>query len=431
MDLVKLATLFALLAMPVAAQQSSDQAQMPPVSDELRALSRIPLLEILVTDAAGQPIKPRVSVNWRGLPKGLSGGGSTDATGRYLLTARLQGSVSTGWRVTPTGPHRIEVVADGHKTYVIESVDLQAGRTARFAVKLELRAGRTVLEPDVYKRRAAELVLSRTTGTRNAQGQVRVIGEPVMLPDPLMQSALEPRNFPEAYVLTAIYVNGKFREPAMVWFADDMPDMRFSYTGGSFLPLEEQEWRDVSAMLDGFYATAVDVSRGPERFDEYLPENMRQMLDLPAEKNRMWVSPDAVTTLSNDQLRRFVASAFDHWILTAWAALNRLPWPANPMRPADIRRDPIAVTASLETANAEMRRVLREAGVLTLERVVPAQMYVRRMLGEGYMVREDPDRDGIRRLPRGARMYTVMLGAPLPHVIIERGKLRIVAVDFF
>jgi hypothetical protein len=435
MDLVKLAALFALLfpllALPVAAQQNTGQAQMPRPSDELVALSRIPLLEIRVTDAAGQPIRPRVYVNWRGLPNGLSGGGATDATGRFLLTANLQGSVSTGWRVTPTGPHRIEIVTDGYKSHVIESVNLQAGRTTQIAVTLERRAGRTFLEPDVYKRRAAELVLSRTTATKKAQGQVRVIGEPVMLPEPTTQSALEPRNFPEAYVLTAIYVNGRFREPAVVWFEDGIADMRFSYTGGDFLPLEEQEWRDVAAMLDGFYATAVDVTRGPERFYEYLPEDMRQMLDLPAEKNRMWVSPDAVKTLANDQLRRFAASAFDHWILTAWAALHHLPWPANPIRPADIRRDPVAVTASLQTANAAMRRVLREAGVLTPERMASGQMYVRRMLGEGYMVREDPDRDGIRKLPRGARMYTVMLGAPLPHVIIDRGKLRIVAVDFF
>ena len=75
--------------------------------------------------------------------------------------------------------------------------------------------------------------------------------------------------------------------------------------------------------------------------------------------------------------------------------------------------------------------MLREAGVMSPGRMASSRAYVRRMLGEGYLVREDPDRDGIRKLPRGARMYTVMLGAPLPHVIIDRGRLRIVAVDFF
>ena len=81
--------------------------------------------------------------------------------------------------------------------------------------------------------------------------------------------------------------------------------------------------------------------------------------------------------------------------MSAWLALHRLQGPANPLRPADIRRDPVAVTASLDTVNAEMRRVLREAGALNPERMASAQMYVRRMLGEGYMVREDPDRDGL------------------------------------
>ena len=331
MDLVKLATLLALLAVPVAAQQSNGQAQMPRPSDELVALSRIPLLEIRVTDAAGQPVKPRVYVNWRGLPDGLSGGGATDATGRFFLTARLQGSVTTGWRVTPTGPHRLEIGADGFTAQVIESVDLRAGQTTQIAVTLQPRVGRGFLEPDVYKRRAAELVLSRTTSTaRNGQGQVRVIGEPVLLPEDVRHPALEPRNFPDAYVLTSIYVNGKFREPAMVWFAGGIADMRFSYTGGDFPPLEEQEWRDVSAMLDGFYGMAVDVTRGPERFDEYLPEDMRQMLDLPAEKNRMWLRPESRT----DALERSAAPVRGTGVRPLDPVrVARTPSPANARQP--------------------------------------------------------------------------------------------------
>ena len=53
----------------------------------------------------------------------------------------------------------------------------------------------------------------------------------------------------------------------------------------------------------------------------------------------------------------------------------------------------------------EMRRVLAGAGASSAAAIAAAQLYVRRLLGEGYMVREDPARDGITGLPRGARMF--------------------------
>ena len=55
--------------------------------------------------------------------------------------------------------------------------------------------------------------------------------------------------------------------------------------------------------------------------------------------------------------------------------------------------------------------------------------YVRRMLGEGLMVREDPARDGITNVPGGARLYTIDLGGIFPHVALVDGRLLIVAVD--
>jgi hypothetical protein len=89
------------------------------------------------------------------------------------------------------------------------------------------------------------------------------------------------------------------------------------------------------------------------------------------------------------------------------------------------------VIASLEAEVQEARRTLTAAGALSAERIAGSQMYVRRLLGEGTLVREDPGRDGISNLPGGARMYTVLLGGPLPHVVLDRGTLRIVAVDLF
>jgi hypothetical protein len=215
-----------------------------------------------------------------------------------------------------------------------------------------------------------------------------------------------------------------------VSFIGETASSRLSNTGNAFEQLDEEEWQEMALTLDGFYAEAVDITRGAERFVAYLPDNMRQMLNLRGEKNRMWLRPDAIQSLSNDQLRRFASLMFDQAVLNVWIAVSGLPSPSPGGRPADIRRDPVAAIASLESATAAMRKVLIQGGMTSPEGMAATQMYVRRLLGEGYMVRESPNRDGIK-LPRGARMYTVMLAGPLPHVIVDKGKVRVVAVDFF
>jgi hypothetical protein len=32
---------------------------------------------------------------------------------------------------------------------------------------------------------------------------------------------------------------------------------------------------------------------------------------------------------------------------------------------------------------------------------------------------------------RGARMYTVLLGGPMPHIVVDKGRVRVAAVDVF
>jgi hypothetical protein len=254
----------------------------------------------------------------------------------------------------------------------------------------------------------------------------------VLLPDHALAAGVDSRSLPDAFVLAATYVDGQFKEPALVTFRDGRPDVRFSYSRSpGFLPLGEQEWKDMASAVGTLYAVAADVSRGPERFDAFLLQDMRRMLDLRAEKNRLFLTQEAVRSLSNDQLRRFVALTFDAAALSAWLGLHKLPAPRATWNGADIRRDPLKVIASLEAEVQEARRTLTAAGALSAERIAGSQMYVRRLLGEGTLVREDPGRDGISNLPGGARMYTVLLGGPLPHVVLDRGTLRIVAVDLF
>jgi hypothetical protein len=296
-------------------------------------------------------------------------------------------------------------------------------------------APKELLAPEVYLRLAAEQLLKTARAEKGATGRIQAVGPPTLLPEQA-RVASPARNLPEAFVLATVYVNGKFREPAVVTFRDGVPSGRFSYPSyppdrTDFLAIDETEWQTVSTALGDFYAVAADVSRGPERFLNYLPEDMRRMLDLRGEKNRMFLSPEAVRTLSNDQLRRFVALAFDAMALSAWLSLYGPKDAPAIWRPYEVRKDPVGVITLLEARTNEARRTLESAGVISVEGIAGSQLYVRRLLGEGLLVRENPDRDGIRGLPRGARMYTVPLGGPLPHVTLDKGALKVVAVDFF
>jgi hypothetical protein len=428
--------LIAALVAGVAARQKPD-SKPPVVPADLIATSRIPALTLRVTDPDGNPPAVPVYVNWRNLTDGLSGVGravdSGQFAGQFNITNRLVWSAARGWQLSQVGPHRIEIVAEGFKTWVADSIDLQPGLTHRLDVVLERRGPKVLLDPETYTRLAAEHLLKSVKAAKGATGQIRALGPPVLLPDHARVAA---RNIPEAFVVATIYVNGKFRESAVVTFSDGVPSERLSYPsyppdGTGFLPLEEQEWKTMFAAVGDFYAVAADVTRGPERFYPYLPENMHRMLDLRGEKNRMFLTPEALRTLSNDQLRRFVALSFDAMTLSVWLVLHGLYSADVIWHPSDVRRDPVGVIAALETRVTEARRMLESAGVLNVAGITGSQMYVRRLLGEGYMVRENPDRDGVRNLPRGARMYTVLLGGPLPHVTLDKEGLKIVAVDYF
>jgi hypothetical protein len=94
----------------------------------------------------------------------------------------------------------------------------------------------------------------------------------------------------------------------------------------------------------------------------------------------------------------------------------------------DVRQNPEQVIKSLEKLCKDERDKLKKAGALSPERLASGRAYVRRMLGEGYLVREDPARDGIR-LTGSERMYAAALGGLFPHIVLRNGSVRIVAVD--
>jgi hypothetical protein len=115
MNTFTLAVLFALFALPAAAQQSRPDA--PP---ELAAINRVPVVDIRVTESTGRPI-PSATIRWRG-PTSSPGAAGT-INGQFAISPRLAWSATDGWRFTMAGPHRFEISADGYKPFVFESVD--------------------------------------------------------------------------------------------------------------------------------------------------------------------------------------------------------------------------------------------------------------------------------------------------------------------
>ena len=425
--------LLTTLAIATATAQPFTQAPetrpVPPPPAELVTRARVPTLRVAVVDANGNPVSGAF-VNYRSLTDGSSGGGATNASGLYATYPGL-GSRAGSWSFTWVGPHHLEVGRAGFRTQVVEQVMLVAGETQSLRIVLEPQGPWAPLDADTYARRGAEQVLKAMRGRQDAAGQVNVSGPPTLLPEYARERATrDSRQLPEAFVLATIAVNGKFRESVLAVFRDGVPDVRFSYRSSSgFLPLEEREWKELSAPLAAFYEVAADVTRGPERFDRFLPEDMRRMLDLKAEKNRLFLPADAVRRLSNDHLRRFVALHLDAIALAAWVALADIRPAARLWSPREVRQEPERMIADAEQSLAAVRGELWTSGALEPPRVAASTGYVRRLLGEGLVVREDPARDGIQNLPRRTRMYTVDFASVFPHVVLIDGRLTIVAID--
>ena len=430
-----LAAAFWLLPAQAAPQQP------PPPPPELVAQQRIPLLIGTVTDPTGQPIA-RAAVNRRDLTRDLVGGTLTGPSGRYEIRGSIQGSL-TARQLYGTGPHRIEVHARGFRSWVSPVVVLVAGETQQLDIVLQPDSVPVAPLPAESIRTLA--VASATQAfqlSRKVTDDVRVelVGNPVLLPDHRsLHARTNPtttsRTPPDAIVPAVVRAGDVFRESVLIVFRGEQGVTEFSYNGSpGFLPLEEQEWREVSAALDMFYATAVDVSRGPERFDPYLPEDMRIVLGSPAPGRRLLLPPESVERdLSNDDLRRYAALMLDMASLNQWMEFEGIDRTADLPKQVSPTANPREFIKALAPVLDARRRMLKDLGAFEARHLESSRPFLRRMLGEGLVAREDPQRDRITHLPAGARMYAAPLGgftaALFPHFILVNGQIRIVAFD--
>jgi len=175
--------------------------------------------------------------------------------------------------------------------------------------------------------------------------------------------------------------------------------------------------QQVAIELDSFFTAAVDVSRGSERFYPYLPEDIRSLLKHPDRKFRMYMPPGAVDPswreqlarkdvrrsgldgldgwnekLSDDELRRFVALQLDAVVQQAWLAVEgyvkEVADQAARHRPDALVANPREFVKLLEESISQNRSLLEKAGVLSPEHLKQASSYMKRMIGQGFLVKE-------------------------------------------
>jgi hypothetical protein len=274
----------------------------------------------------------------------------------------------------------------------------------------------------------------------------------------------------------------------MVVFANNQPTAILSSqepSPFSIGTMGEGELQQAARDLESFFADAVDVSRGSERFVPYLSKNIRTMLRHPDRKFRLYMplgavdpswreklSDEAVSRgvkanplegleasvekLSDDELRRFVALTIDAAIQQTWLAIEGLPGGRGPILPVQaLVSNPREYIESLADRVSQNRNVLKAAGVLTREHLALTSSYIKRIIGQGFIVKEvsQPKAcpcflllsagegfvfnsasmlDIMQKVPKDATLYLSSSGIrpriPVLHFSRTGGDLRIVCV---
>jgi hypothetical protein len=290
---------------------------------------------------------------------------------------------------------------------------------------------------------------------------LEIIGEPVLKPDGSGSHA----SFPDAIVLVNLNKGTIVREQAMVLFANNRPTRTLFSAQTAFFSqgaLDRTERQQIASELDSFFTVAVDVSRGSERFYPYLPEDIRSLLKHPDRKFRMYMPPGAVDPswreqlaresvrrsgldgldgwnekLSDDELRRFVALQLDVVVQQAWLMVEgyvkEVTDQAARQRLNALVSNPRAFIKLLEESVSHSRSLLEKAGALSSEHLMQASGYMKRMIGQGFVVKEiskpDPCPCFISSPPEATLFVTSWgspPGGPALHFTRKGGTMRIV-----
>jgi hypothetical protein len=313
-----------------------------------------------------------------------------------------------------------------------------------------------IVNPRSYSTAALELVKNQRSVK---EVDLEIIGEPVLKPDRLGF----PPNIPSAIVLINLNRGTAIQGQAIVTFADGRPpgillSEKSVFSEGT---MDRAEYGEVANELDSFFSAALDVSLGSERFFPYLPDDIRSLLRHRDRKVRMYMPPGAVDPswreklaqeissvnsldgingwkekLSDNELRRFVAAQLDvvvqQSLLIARGYVKEAMDQASRHRPQLLVSDPREFIKILEESVLQNRRVLAGSGILIPENLRRSSSYVKRILGQGFIVKEvsKPDPCPCFLSPGGSEtLYVISLGSPSggPKIHFRRtdGRLQI------
>jgi hypothetical protein len=318
------------------------------------------------------------------------------------------------------------------------------------------------LNPEYYAARA----LAAVQRQRLDEG-IEVIGAPVLKTagSRLIEIA------PDAIVRINLYSGEVVREQAMVFFFEGGPPMpQFSPQNNPFpqTTMNRKELAKISGELESFFAVAVDVSRGSERFYPYFPDDIRSLLKHPDRKFRLYMPPGAVDSswreklakeaaargtkptplegidgwqekLSDDELRRFVALTLDTLIQKSLLEIKGYAKKARDQaarqQPQTLVSNPRKAIKLAEEIVSQNRRLLEKTGILHPEHFKLISGYMELMIGKGFVVKEVSQSNScpcFQLSPEDAALYVSPFGAPSGGLALHfsrmGGKLRIVCV---
>jgi hypothetical protein len=384
---------------------------------------------------------------------------------------------------------------------------LKSDRTSKFEAEAEAKAeirqawpadekgGAAAISPEAYAAQALESVRESlgARGESTEESRLELAREPVVRPDcsglhgkesnGSQRSAVALR-LPDAFVLVDIYRGAEHEEQAVVVFMDRKPAVLF--TGqksgqGVFSDdvMDGAEYKQVAKGLDPFFTIALDVSQSSERFDAFLPQDIRSFYKHPDRKFRMHMPPGAVDPswremlsretfypgkgsldgvdgwkkrLSDEELRRFVALSLDLIFQQVWLAFEGLEGDIGTrLKPVLLISNPPEYIQQLEKSVSRNRRLLEAAGVPTPEHLKLTSDYMKQLLGPGTVVKEvaEPEpcpcfllpysgegfiyskaseSEARNNIPADAKLYLFKMANLNLHFSIVNAKARIICI---
>lgn len=386
-------------------------------------------LEGRVIDSNGKPLAG-AAVDYINLRSGKGGGLTASSKGEYKFTYY-------------PGSYSVEVTRRGYKPWshsgiILESKDSQ--HLDIVLVKNNKPDTMATLPPGEYARQAVESTQKKWESKYTDQFQYTVVDEPAIRP--VLEADLSrPESkghaifgmAPRALVLVKVHNGERIHYTTLVSFLDGIPEPQVAFYDsvpfGSMArtyPMEEEEWLRVVKDLAPFYEVALEISKGPERFDSFLKPFLDAGPEPPVGISRNQVSQMASLPLHEYTLRNWLQfeglTPDDSEVWRAYVEMNRLK------NPKDLPKAIQKLSRELD----EWSELLTKAGALNPKHKESVSTYLRRMFGEGLIFKTTPSS---KLISRGFAESTVVYSAYFCHLGCNvlfayiDGKIQVVGLE--